>query len=77
MSVFVIINEWTNIAGDTSAEVTGGNYFTSEDDAHDHLAVIAESYGVEIDKEATSLSLEDHSPHLEFEEYYIQELTRV
>lgn len=77
MSVFIIVNEWTDINNDTSSEVTGANYFPTEDDAWEALSVIAESYGVDLDKEATNISLEDHSPHLQFEEYYIQELVRV
>lgn len=77
VSVFIIVNEWTDIANTTSSEVVGGNYFTSEDGAWEALRDIAAAYDTELDRDETSLQFEDHKPHLQFEEYYIQELTRV
>jgi hypothetical protein len=76
VKVFVIINEWTDIANDTSSEVTGGKWFASEDEAWDALDLIAEAHGVELDQDETSLQLEDHKSGLQNEEYRIEELTR-
>ncbi len=75
-NVFIIINEWTDFLGNTSSQVTGGKYFDSEDAAFDALQVIANSYGVVILGDATSVSFEEPSRNIDFEEYYIQELTR-
>lgn len=74
MSVFVIINEWTDIKNTTSAEVTGDSYFTTRESAWTALHQVAESFGHELDSDGFSFSLEDHTPGLQFEEYYIQEL---
>lgn len=74
--VFVIINEWTDVANDTSSELWGGKWFSSEDDAWAALNLIAESYGVDLDDDETSMEFEDHKPGLQVEEYYIQELTK-
>lgn len=76
IKVFVIINEWTDIANDTSSEVTGGKWFASEDEAWDALDLIAEAHGVELDQDSTSIQLEDHKSGLQSEEYRIEELTR-
>lgn len=76
-NVFIITNEWTDITNTTSSEVVGGNYFTSEDEAWGALRDIAAAYDTELHSDETSLQFEDHKPHLQFEEYYIQELTRV
>ncbi|HEY6021266.1 MAG TPA: hypothetical protein VIY48_15590 [Candidatus Paceibacterota bacterium] len=75
-SVFVIMNEWTSNGGNTGAEVVGANFFESENEAHEALGYIAESYDIHLPACETSLQLEDHLPHLQFEEYYIQELTK-
>lgn len=76
IKVFVIINEWTDIAGDTSSELTGGKWFPSEDAAWDALDLIAEAHNVELGQDETSLVLEDHKSGLQSEEYRIEELTR-
>lgn len=75
MNVFIIINEWTDIANNTSSQVVDSQYFTSEDAAHDALKLIAEAYEVHLGVDETSIQLEDHVPNLQYEEYYIQELT--
>jgi hypothetical protein len=72
--VFVIINEWTDALGNTSSEVTGGEYYTTENDAWSALDIIAKEYDTILDIDETSLVFEDHAPHLQSEEYYIQEL---
>jgi hypothetical protein len=76
VSVFIIIDAWVNYDDTEGSEVVGAKYFESEDDAHDHLADIADAVGVTLDKESTNFTLENHSPNVEWEEYYIQELTR-
>ena len=76
-SVFVIINEWTDIASNTGAEVVGSNFFTTEQKAWDSLLIIAQAYDTELRPDETSISLEDHVSNLQFEEYYIQELTQL
>lgn len=75
MNVFVIINEWTDIAGNTSSEIVGATFFTSQNEAWDALALIAEALGEELLPHETSFSSES-DPHLQYQEYYIQELTR-
>lgn len=74
-SVFVIVNEWVDDLLNTSSEVTGGVYYTTELDAWEELRCIAANYGVTLLEDETSIQLEDHSDHLQSEEYYIQELT--
>lgn len=74
MSVFIIMNEWTDTDGNGHSELVGGKYFSSEDSAHDALVIIAETYGVEMTAEDMSFSVGNYDPHTEFEEYYIQEL---
>lgn len=74
--MFIIVNEWTNSEGITSAEVVGGKYFTSEDDAWDALLDIAVAYGATLGADEMNLVIEDPTPHISYEEYYIQELIR-
>lgn len=74
--VFVIVNEWTDIANDTSSELVGGKWFATEDEAWDALDVIAESYDYDLGSDETSIQLEEHSANLQNEEYRIEELTR-
>lgn len=76
VKVFVIINEWTDIANTTSSEVTGGRWFDSEDSAWDALDLIAKSYDTNLYADETTLTLEDHKDGLQSEEYRIEELTR-
>ena len=76
-NVFVIINEWTDIAGSTGAEVVGGNYFDSEGEAWESLLIIAQAHDTTLYADETSVSFEDHLPNLQYEEYYIQELTKL
>lgn len=75
-NVFIIVNEWTDIAGATSSQVVDSNYFESENDAWEALLLIAQSYDTTLFADETSLQLEDHTPNLQYEEYYIQELTK-
>ncbi len=76
MSVFVIINEWTANNNGSGAEVVGGRYFDSEDSAWEALRLIAEEYNTDLPVDEFSLSFEDHSDHLQFEEFYVEELTK-
>lgn len=75
MSVFVIINEWTDIEGNTSSELVGATYFESESDAWYALKLIADACDEEIEPEETSF-ISENDPRLQVQEYYIQELTR-
>lgn len=75
-NVFIIIDEWTDIAGVTSSQVVDSKYFESENEAWEALLIIAQSFDTTIYADETSLQLEDHSPGLQYEEYYIQELTK-
>lgn len=75
MNVFIIINEWTDVANNTSSQVVDSQYFTSEDAAHDALKLIAEAYEVHLGVDETSIQFGGHAPNLQYEEYYIQELT--
>jgi len=76
VSVFIIVNEWTDIDDITSSQVVDSNYFTTEHAAWDALSQIAEAYEVGLHPADTSISMENHAPGLQYEEYYIQELTR-
>jgi hypothetical protein len=75
-TVFVIINEWTDIAGNTSSEVVGGSFFETESDAWEALAVIAESFGDTLLPQETAITFEGNIHNLQTDEYYIEELTR-
>jgi hypothetical protein len=75
-NVFVIINEWTTINRATGSEIVGYKYFGSEESAWRALRLIAHSRDDDLDYDSTSLVYQDPSPHIEFEEYYIQELTK-
>jgi hypothetical protein len=75
-NVFIIINEWIGDSGNVGAEVVGPSYFTSEDDAWSALRDIAVTYEVELPPDELGFSLEGHRAHIQFEEYYVQELTQ-
>ncbi len=75
-NVYIIVNEWTDIAGNTSSEVVDAEFYLSQGDAERDLKVLAEQYGRTLEEGATSLTLEDHDHTLQSEEYYIQELNR-
>lgn len=75
-NVFIIMNEWTDTDGGAHSELTGGKYFTSQDSAHEALSLIAESFGETIAADDLSFTMENSDAHTEFEEYYIQELSR-
>ena len=74
--VYIIFNEWADDHGNEGSEVVGAKYFPTENDAWEALKVIALEYGVLIGGDETAIALEEHSPHLQYEEYYIQELTQ-
>lgn len=75
VKVFVIVNEWTDIANNTSSEIVGGRWFDSEDSAWVALDLIAKSYDTNLYADETTLTLEDHKTGLQSEEYRIEELT--
>lgn len=73
--VFVIINEWTAEDNSTGAAIIDSEYYTTMEDAHEALRFIANTYDVELHYDETSLQLEDVG-RIQYDEYYIQELTR-
>lgn len=75
-NVYVIFNEWTDIANNTSSQLVDSAYFETEEDAWGALRDIAFAYLVDLDPGETSVQLEDHTPSLQYEEYYIQELNK-
>lgn len=76
-SVFIIINEWTSaVTGNTSSDIAEYQFYASEEAARGALADHAKIYGLELEPDAFSFSLEDHTPTISFEEYYIQELIK-
>lgn len=75
MSVFIIINEWTTVDGDTTSGIVDSTYFRSESDAWDALKLIADAYDATLPPDSTSFEMDAPSPRIDFEEYYIQELT--
>lgn len=75
-NVFVIINEWTTIDNDTGSEIVDSKFFESEQKAWEALRDIAHSFEDDLDYDATSLTFEKPDQHLDYEEYYIQELTK-
>lgn len=76
MSVFVIINEWLPTgSSNSSSEIVGGKAFFSESDAWDALRDVANAHHLELDRDETNFVVEDGAM-IEFEEYYIEELTR-
>lgn len=76
MSVFIIIDAWIDRDGAEGSEVVAARYFQSEDEAYDHLTVIAESFGETLAPDDTNFTMENPSATVDWEEYYIQELTR-
>ena len=75
-NVFVIINGWTDISGADNSEIVDSKFFESESEAWYALNTIAESFDTKLYLDDTSIQFEDHKPHLQYEEYYIQELTK-
>lgn len=71
-SVYAVINEWDTTEGGGS-EILGGWFFWSDDEAWERLALVAEANGVDLDPDATSLTVRDDLDV--FEAYYITELT--
>lgn len=74
--VYIIMNEWTDVVGDEGAEVVAATYYTEEWRAIDALHILAaEKYGVILEPEDNNFRLEDHSPHIQNEEYYVTALS--
>lgn len=75
--VFVIMNEWIDINSQGGSEIVGGNYFETESEAWDSLRIIAQAHDVDLQVDDTTFVLEDHTPSLTWEEFYIQELNKL
>ena len=72
--VFVIVNEWEDAHGNVGSSITNGLWYASEKEALDELRAIGEFVGVEIPEDEFGFIVED-SGTLNYDEYYIQELT--
>lgn len=76
--VYIITNEWApDDSDETLSEVVGGKFFLTEDAAWDHLDLVAESFGVQLEQDETAFNV----PHtklvgLASDEYRIEELNR-
>jgi hypothetical protein len=76
-NVFVIINEWaSSVDSSTGSAIVDSMCFTSEEAAWRHLRDIAHAYEDDLDYDATSFSIENPNSAIEYDEYYIQELTK-
>lgn len=75
-NVFVIINEWTSIDDAQGSELVGAKFFIDEDHAWAALKEIAEAHNTLLSPTETSVAFANSEPHLSYDEYYIQELTR-
>lgn len=78
-TVYIIVNEWAPDDNDeTFTEVTGARFFLTEEDAWDHLNVIADSLDVTLHPDDTSFEVPtEHKLGLTNDEYRIEELNRV
>lgn len=74
-NVFIIINAWATDDGVEVSEVCDGRYFESEQEAWIALRDIAHAYSDDLDYDATSISFDEPAKGIQYEEYYIQELT--
>jgi len=76
VSVFIIINEWSTVDGDSFSEVVDCRYFEDLEAARDALVIIAEGFGVETYDDEYNFSMSEPTNHIVFQEYYVQELGR-
>jgi hypothetical protein len=73
-SAYIIINDWLIEGNDAEyQEIVGSEYFDSEDDAWENLALIAESYDIVLEGDETSFEL-PRLHNIEKQTFYIQEL---
>ena len=75
MSIFVIINEWETDRETTGSEPVDWIYWATEEKAWEYLRDIAAIHEYELDRDDHSFSPPTPSPGIQYEEYYIQELT--
>lgn len=76
MSVFVIINEWQTDQGATSSEPVDWIYWQTDDGAWKYLRDIAARWEIELDTDTYSFSPPTMPYGIQYEEYYVQELTK-
>lgn len=78
-SIFVIINEYEPKKGNPCSEIVGGEtpeYYRTENAAWSALVDMAKEFGVHVGADDTDFSLPlDDDSHLDYDEYYIVELT--
>lgn len=72
-SVFIVVNEWTDISGNTGMEILNGHYHKTLESAREVIQEEANAAGVDIPEDETGFTVEG-SGSLEYEEFYIQEL---
>lgn len=72
--VFVIVNEWEDAHGNVGSSIVNGLWYASEREALTELRTIAELVDVQIPDDEFGFTVED-SGTLDYDEYYIQELT--
>lgn len=75
-NAFIIINEWVDAVGAEGSEVVGGVFFDSQEEAWLALKEIALEHNADLPPGDTNFTLEDHKAHVQWEEYYIQELIK-
>lgn len=73
MSIFIIVNEWTDDDNDFEA-IYGDEFWLSEAGALIKLTEMASNFGIEIPKGETSFDVPDQYFGLERDTYYIREL---
>jgi len=72
--IYIIINEWQPSSSDNSSqEIVGMRYFSTEDEAWDRLYDIADSYGGGLGMNESSFAL-PAADAIDWQEYRIEEL---
>lgn len=79
MTVYVIVNEYQPNGGTPCSEIVGGDvptYWKTEQAAWDELSKMADSLNSNVGPDDTDFSVDlSEESHLEYDEYYIIELT--
>lgn len=75
MSIFVIINEWITDKDSSCSELVDGIYWTTERKAWEYLRDLAAHHDYELPEDEYSFSPPTFGGGIQYEEYYIQELT--
>ncbi len=73
--VFVIVNEWEDSHGNVGSSIVDGRWYDSEDAALKELRSTAAALDAEVPDDEYGFTIENQG-NLNYDEYYIQELTR-